>query len=197
MIYPSLNTIADKLNNYIFEKWGATINGTSEIVQLNNISSINDEKNDLQNKVIFTLIKVEEESSLKNGPFYSNTNPREIHKHHPAIYLNLYLLVSITKKNYKEALQLLSDTITFFQGHKVFSGKFPREGSEEDNSYKITIEQHDMNFQEVFDMWSNMGNKHFPSIIYKIRLLRFFDNQETSRAPVIEKIEIHYDTSDH
>jgi hypothetical protein len=193
MIYPSLNAIAEQLNTSIYEKWGATINGTSEIVQLNNIASINDEKNDLQNKIIFTLIKVEEESSLKNGAFYTKKQPQEMAKHNPAIYLNLYLLVSITKKNYKEALQLLSDTITFFQAHKVFTGQLPEE-PKEDNFYKITVEQHDISFQEVFDMWSNLGNKHFPSVLYKIRLLRFFDSQESSEAPVIKSIKIHYDT---
>ena len=67
MIYPSLNTIADQLNTSLFEKWGATINGTNEIVQLNNIANINDEKNDLQNKIVLTLLKVEEEKTLKNG----------------------------------------------------------------------------------------------------------------------------------
>lgn len=196
MIYPSLNTIADQLNANIYEKWGATINGTSEIVQLNNIANISEEKNDLQNKIILTLIKVEEESSLKNGAFYVKKSPQEIKKHHPAIYLNLYLLVSITKKNYKEALQLLSDTITFFQAHKVFSGHLPGKEPDEEILFKITVELHDINFQEVFDMWSNLGSKQFPSVIYKVRLLKFLDNQEHKDVPVIEKVKVHYDMND-
>ena len=61
MIYPSLNTIADELNTSLFEKWGATINGTNEIVQLNNIANINDEKNDLQNKIVMTAWVAERE----------------------------------------------------------------------------------------------------------------------------------------
>lgn len=191
MIYPSLNTIINQLNANIYEKWGATINGTSEIVQLNNIANINDEKNDLQNKIIFTLIKVEEESSLKNGAFYIKTSPQEIGKQYPALYLNLYLLVSITKKNYTEALQLLSDTITFFQAHKVFSGQWAQ-GPEEETTFKITVELHDINFQEVFDMWSNLGNKQFPSVIYKVRLLKFLDSQEHKEVPVIETVQVHY-----
>lgn len=197
MIYPSLNTIAEQLNANIYEKWGATINGTSEIVQLNNIANINDEKNDLQNKIILTLIKVEEESSLKNGAFYIKKSPQETGKHHPAIYLNLYLLVSVTKKNYREALQLLSDTITFFQAHKVFTGQLSNKGAEEEISFKITVELHDINFQEVFDMWSNLGNKQFPSVIYKVRLLKFLDIEEQQDMHVIETIKVNYDMSDH
>lgn len=197
MIYPSLNTIAEQLNTNIYDKWGVTINGTSEIVQLNNIANINDEKNDLQNKIILTLIKVEEESSLKNGAFYIKKSPQEIGKHHPAIYLNFYTLVSVTKKNYREALQLLSDTITFFQAHRVFTGQLSNREPEEDVSFKITVELYDINFQEVFDMWSNLGSKQFPSVIYKVRLLKFLDIQEQEDMHVVETIKVNHDMSDH
>jgi hypothetical protein len=197
MIYPSLNAIADQLNSNIFEKWGATINGTNEIVQLNNIANINDEKNDLHNKIILTLLKVEEETSLKNSGIYSKKPSGEIERHQPAVYLNLYLLVAVTKKDYREALQLLSDTITFFQHNKVFTGEIPDSNSEEKTSFRITIELHDTNFQDVFDMWSNLGSKQFPSIIYKVRVLKIFDAKHLQDVPAIKTINVeHYDISD-
>lgn len=188
MIYPALNIIAGQLNTYIYEKWGATINGTNEIVQLNNIANVNDEKNDLQNKIILTLVKTEEEPSLKNGAFYLKKSPQEISKHHPPAYLNLYLLASVTKKDYREALQLLSDTITFFQSHKVFSDRLPDNKPAEEPSFKITVELYDINFQEIFDMWSNLGSKQFPAVIYKVRLLKFLDSEEQKEVPVIKTI---------
>ena len=197
MIYPSLNLIADQLNTNMFEKWGATINGTNEIVQLNNIANINDEKYDLYNKIIITLLKIEEETSLKNSAFYNKILPNQIQKHQPPVYLNLYMLVAITKKNYREALQLLSDTVTFFQYNKAFTGTVPGATAEENDSYRITVELHDINFQEVFDMWSNLGSKQFPSIIYKVRLLKFFDSNQTQEVPAVKTINVHYDLKDH
>ena len=197
MIYPSLNLIADQLNTNMFEKWGATINGTNEIVQLNNIANINDEKNDLYNKIIMTLLKVEEEPSLKNAGFYTKISPDQIQKHQPPVYLNLYLLIAITKKNYREALQLLSDTVTFFQYNKAFTGTVPGATTEQNDSYRITVELHDINFQEVFDMWSNLGSKQFPSIMYKVRLLKFFDSKQTQEVPAVKTINVQYDLKDH
>lgn len=197
MIYPSLNIIAEQLNSNMYEKWGATINGTNEIVQLNNIANINDEKNDLFNKIILTLLKVEEETSLKNGGIYAKKSNNKIEKHEPAIFLNLYLLVAVTKKNYREALQLLSDTITFFQYNKVFSGEIPASGSDDKASFRITVEIHDTNFQDVFDMWSNLGSKQFPSIIYKVRLLKFFDAKQVQDVPYIKTVNVEFDMSDH
>jgi hypothetical protein len=197
MLYPALKIISDKLNSSIYEKWGETINGTSEIVQLNNIANINDEKNDLQNKIIFTVIKVEEETSLKNRNSYTKKEKAQIIKHHPPLYLNLYLLVSVTKKTYKEALQLLSDTITFFQAHNIFLIQPGDENSADGEHYRITVEYHEINLQEVFDMWSNLGNKHFPSVFYKIRLLKIFDAGEFENIKPIEKIKVQYENKYH
>ena len=198
MIYPSLNTIVDKLNASMFAKWGANVNGTSEIVELNNIANISDEKNDLHNKIILTVLKVEEETSLKNAGHFSRTSANQIEKHEPAIYLNLYLLIAITKKDYREALQLLSDTITYFQSNRVFTGEIHDAKTDARTSFRITVELHETSFQEIFDMWSNLGSKVFPSIIYKIRLLKFFDASQVQPAPLIEKVNLHeqYDLSD-
>jgi hypothetical protein len=196
MIYPSLNTIADKLNSSMYEKWGATINGTNEIVQLNNIANVNEEKTDLHNKIIITLLKVEEETSLKNAGVYTKKSSNQIEKHQPAVFLNLYLLVAVTKKNYREALQLLSDTITFFQYNKVFTGEIPDSAADDKTSFRITVELHDTNFQDVFDMWSNLGSKQFPSVIYKVRLLKFFDAKQVQDVPVIKTVNVDFNISD-
>jgi hypothetical protein len=196
MIYPSLNVIAEQLNSNMYEKWGATINGTNEIVQLDNIANINDEKNDLHNKIILTLLKVEEETSLKNGGLYTKKANNQIERHEPAIYLNLYLLIAVTKKNYREALQLLSDTITFFQFNKVFTGEVADSSEGEKASFRISVEIHDINFQDVFDMWSNLGSKQFPSIIYKIRLLKFFDAKQVQDVPYIKTVNVEFDMRD-
>lgn len=195
MIYPSLDLIANQLNEYIYQKWGDTINGTGKIVELDNIANINEEKNNLQNKIVLTLIKTEEETALKNGPFYQKKSSGEVSKHHPAAYFNLYLLASVTKKDYREALQLLSDTITFFQSHKVFTDQTSNGETEsaEEPSFRIIVELFNFNFQEMFDMWSNLGNKQFPSSIYKVRLLKFLDSEEQKEVPVIKKINVQHD----
>lgn len=189
MIYPALNSIADALNEFMFNKWGATANGTSEIVQLNNIAAINDDKNDLQDKIIITLVKTEEESTLKNGPFHSMKDKAGIEKHHPAVFLNMYLLISITKKNYKEALQLLSDTVLFFQFNKSFESKIGEEAAVE-RSFKIMLDMYNMEMQEIFELWSNLGNKQFPFIIYKARVIKILDKDHFKTAHIIKSTSV-------
>lgn len=195
MIYPSLDLISNQLNQYIYDKWGETINGTGKVVELDNIANINDEQNSLQNKIVLTLLKTEEEAALKNGSFYKKKSSGELSKHHPAIFFNLYLLVAITKKDYREALQLLSDTITFFQSHKVFTNKSPDDeiGENDDASFKIVVELCTFNFQEMFDMWNSLGNKQFPAAIYKVRMMEFRDSKAEKEIPVISEINVQHD----
>lgn len=188
MIYPILNSISEELNTFMFKKWGTTTNGTNRIVQLDNIATINDEKNDLQDKIIITLIKTEEEPTLKNGPFYSRKDSAT-HKHHPAIFLNMFLLFSITKKNYKEALQLLSDTMLFFQAQKVFKGNLPEEEGEGE-TFKIFTDLYDIPMQEVFELWSNLGNKQFPFVLYKARVIKLIDNDQFKTAHLIKTTNV-------
>jgi hypothetical protein len=193
MIYPALKSITEKLNESIYEKWGDTINGTGEIVQLNNIASINDEKNELQNKIIITLIRIEEEATLKNSPFYNKVRDpqkeKTIDKFNPPVYLNLYLLVCVTKKNYAESLQLLSDTIIFFQANKSF-----QVGEKNSSQQRVTLEMHDVGFEEAFDMWSSLGSKQLPSVLYKMRLLELIDPREKMQVPVIQKVSSAFES---
>lgn len=190
MIYPIVDSISESLNDFMFKKWGTTTNGTNTIVQLNNIASLNDEKNDLEDKIIITLIKTEEEASLKNGRFYAKKSETESVKHHPAIFLNMYLLFSVTKKNYKEALQLLSDTILFFQSNKVFSGNIDSETDDSENSFKVLIDLYDIPMQEVFELWSNLGNKQFPFVVYKARVVKIMDNKVLRTQPLIKTANV-------
>ena len=177
------------MNTYMFNKWGDNINGTNSIVQLDNIANINDEKNTLQDKIIITLIKTEEEPTLKNGPFYKKNEADEVLKHHPAIYLNMYLLFSITKKSYKEALQLLSDTILFFQSQKVFEGSVSQSGGTA-SKFKILADLHDLPMQEVFELWSNLGNKQYPFILYKARVVKVMDEDKFTTTHLIKKSNV-------
>lgn len=189
MIYPILNTIAGELNDFMFQKWGSSANGTNEIVELNNIANSNDDKNDLQDKIIVTLIKAEEEATLKNGHFYAQREDEKTIKHNPAINLNLFLLFSITKKNYKEALQLLSDTILFFQSRKVFVGSLSNNSVQEER-YKVSLELQNMPMAEIFELWSNLGNKQYPFVLYKARYIRLMDPTQFVAVPVIEKTRV-------
>ena len=92
MVRNALKFIQDSLNQYLNSKETRD----DDAVVLDNVAKIeswNDSKaDDLKDKVIITLVNVEEEKTLKNGPTVTRLDDRNLWTHNPAIHVNLYVL---------------------------------------------------------------------------------------------------------
>ena len=75
-------------------------------------------ENPIEQKVVLSLVNIEEEKRLKNTPPYKKQNG-EVEFINPPVYVNLYLLFSANFDNYNNALIRLSRVIEFFQGKTV------------------------------------------------------------------------------
>jgi hypothetical protein len=140
----------------------------------------------LNNKIVCSLVNIEEEKVLKNGPTYSLRNGTTL-QHNPIIYLNLYILFSSTKSdNYLVGLADLSRVITFFQGKNVFDHSNTQGLPEQIE--KVIFDIHTLNFEYLNHLWGILGGKYFPSILYKARLVPI-EAQAASLAAVITGIE--------
>lgn len=123
----------------------------------------------LGNKIVCSLVNIEEEKVLKNGLSY--TTRRDItEQHNPIIYLNLYLLFTSTKSDdYLGGLADLSAVLTFFQGKQVFNQENTRGLPPEID--KVIFDIHTLNFEYLNHLWGILGGKYFPSVLYKVRLV--------------------------
>lgn len=124
---------------------------------------------DLQSKVVLTLVNLEEEKTLKNGPYYVQEGETLVKKN-PTIYLNLYLLFSCADEDYETALTKISRIIGTFQSKFVFTpdtAEVPFPGEIE----KIILDLFSINFEQSNHMWGILGGKYIPSVLYKARLI--------------------------
>lgn len=119
-----------------------------------------------------TLVNVEEESTLRNLPNVERIGGA-LQRQEPPVHLNLYLLFSFEFQTYETSLLHLSNTIGLFQEKRVYTAAnasntnpFPA-GLE-----KLIFELHNMNFEALNNLWSVMGGAYFPSVIYKVRMVR-------------------------
>lgn len=144
-----------------------------DFVVLGNISRLDvsaDASNaDLQSKVVLTLVNLEEEKTLKNGPYYVQQG-ESLMKQNPTLYLNLYLLFSCADDDYETALTKISRVISTLQAKYVFTAEtadapFP-EGIE-----KIILDLFSLNFEQINHLWGILGGKYIPSVLYKARLI--------------------------
>lgn len=139
--------------------------------------------------LVLSLLNVEQEHTLKNSPHFSRQNNQVVYKE-PPVYLNLNILLAFEFGNYGTSLQQLSRTVEYFQGQKWFSAENERsanlfpEGLE-----KMILDLQEMNFEQMNHIWGVAGGAHFPSLMYKVRLLKIQSEDEIA-GPEIDTIQL-------
>lgn len=139
-----------------------------------------------------TLVNVEEEPALRNLPAVERIGG-VLQRQEPPVHLNIYLLFSFEFQTYETSLLHLSNTIGLFQEKRVYTAgtasatnPFPA-GLE-----KLIFELHNTNFEALNNLWGVMGGAYFPSVIYKVRMVRI---QAAQQGPADEITTIAFDTA--
>lgn len=138
-----------------------------------------------------SLINVEEETALRNLPHTTrragNTNYVE-----PPVHLNLYLLFAFEFQTYESSLVHLSKTIELFQSKRWF-GPATQTGpgaiAFPPGLKKLVFEMVNLNFEALNNLWGVFGGCYFPSVVYKMRLVKI--QADTAQiAPEITTIQL-------
>lgn len=145
--------------------------------------------NNIENKVIISIINLEHEKSVKHMGDYLPDKQGNFNKVNPPVYLNLYLLISANynSDNYIEALKMLSAVIGFFQSSKIFtSTEYPDLDPSID---RLTFEIYNVPIQELSHIWSGIGAKYVPSMVYKVRMIGIQKGEIKAEIPAITSLE--------
>lgn len=197
MITEAAVLLRDEIRNYLRQAGAVS---QDDDVLLGNIASLENEAA-LADKVIISLVNVEEESALKNNRNWSH-NPITggIETAHPPVHLNLYLLFTATHPQninndepYQKALGRIGAIVEFFQSKKVFtfqsSPALLRTFNERVlNEIRLVPELYTLTFEQINHLWGSLGGKQSPFVMYKIRLVRI-QGRITAEAPSIESIK--------
>lgn len=136
---------------------------------------------ELENHVLLTLINIEEENSLKNNYPEQQIGASRVTQL-PALFLNLYLLFSANFTKYEEALKHIGYVIRFFQASKPFAIDDPDAGQR----YKVTLTLHHIGFENLNNLWTVLGGKYLPSVLYKARLVMVQEGTPTGSQAIID-----------
>jgi hypothetical protein len=189
MIYETLQILKEQLEVYFDEV------GLGRIIALENIAVWDmgiPEANDIKDKVVLTLLNLEEETTLKNLPAFKVTNNKTEYKN-PPVHLNLFVLVSANCNNYDKSLRSISKTIEFFQGRKTFTSSntvFNRNNVAFDilKHFKFVLELYTPTFEELNHVWGTLGGKQLPSVIYKVQLIEIERDKKLATSEVITTV---------
>ncbi|CAM4138586.1 Pvc16 family protein [Pseudoalteromonas byunsanensis] len=120
-----------------------------------------------QNKLVITLINLEHET---NKQFYGGqrtVQTTQVQQLQPTTRFNLDILLTAHFDSYNEALKFLSASVAFFQAYPTLTKKdFPNMPSD---LFQLQFEIENSPYTQTHNLWSALGAKYQPSIIYKIR----------------------------
>lgn len=189
MIYEALQILSEQLNNYL------TDNGLSNLVTLDNIAMIEtsaENADKLANKVVLTLLMLNEEKTLRNQPNYKVIDKSDTEYRNPPISLNLFLLVSANCNTYVNSLRSISKTIEFFQGKSIFTSENTtytiKEDFETPEHFKFIVSLYSPSFEQLNQLWGTLGGRQLPSAIYQIQLIEIDRKTLTQTGKVILEI---------
>jgi len=190
MIYETLQIIKEQLEAFLEEE------GFGKIVLLDNIAlwqSGSDDASRIDGKVVLTLLKLEEESTLRNSPSVQVVDGRTEYRN-PDINLNLYLLISANCDTYDKSLSAISKTIQLFQGRNNFTKantvyKQPNMAFEDIGSFRFVLNLYTPTFEELNNIWGTLGGRQLPSVIYRVQLISISSDKMSGAGSVITRVK--------
>lgn len=180
MISKALTFIADFLNHEIKMAYGIDEDRVMISSLINPDGSVTE---NIENKIIISVINLEHETTVNSPGSYVGGGNNNFGKVSPPVYLNLYLLISANydSGNYVEALKMLSSVIGVFQANTYFTQQknpdMPRPLE------KLTFEIFNLPINELSHIWSGIGAKYVPSIIYKVRTITIKEDLISKEVP--------------
>ena len=146
--------------------------------------------------IYMTLTHLEEERlENKQAIYQHNRIGGQFQVFQPPIRLNAYVLFSAVNRSYPSALNTLSLISIFFQHYNVFkSNQYPNLNNRTDSIDRpwsrveeLTAQLFTITYEQQSYMWSCLGAKYSPSLLYKFRLLVVFDQEtEHEASPILE-----------
>ncbi|HMB64171.1 MAG TPA: DUF4255 domain-containing protein [Eudoraea sp.] len=197
MIYTALAHIRDLVNQHFMNEFSAR----EKAVLSNIVNADGSIPGELQDKIVFFLVSLEEEATLKNNlNRSSNSKADTFAKKPPAIHFRLQLLfcANFMGDNYDEGLAYLSSLIRFFQINRVVqvpnrSGKDPnntlssKQQATSTAAQRLSFELCKLDYSELSHLWSAIGAKLMPSVLYKVGMVAFDDLPVSGIIPPIKE----------
>lgn len=180
---------------------GVILDRFSKLIDPNNASFINlvniatlsdgDEFLEQKSSITMSVVNIQEDKTMKNQPvFQRNIIDNNFNRFaHPTKYLVVSILFAsynIDPLKYLDGLGKLQTVIDFFQQNNLFFYKISapnknevltsaqyslKTENEKDKYSKFTVLSVDLSLEQTNQMWSYLGSKYMPSVLYEMRVL--------------------------
>ncbi len=194
----------------LIEKLRKLVDPDESNVEITNIATLNDGDDFLLNKstIVMSIVNIEEDKTLRNQSVYiKETNDQtQISRYkQPTQHLIVSILFASYNRDlskYLDGIDKLKDVISYFQQNNSFYYKNDNTELIEYETYlgkteveqgeyqKITIDSVSLSTEQLNQLWSCLGSRYMPSMLYKLRLCMIQESPVTQET-VVNKIKIN------
>lgn len=183
MIDIALTYIRDVLNEHFRNEFSISEN---KVVLSNILKNDGSVAQNVDGKIVFFLVSLDEESTLKNSMNRTSgkDNGSVAIKTSP-LHLNLQLLFcsNFDSNVYSEGLSYLSSLIRFFHANKVIMLNHLNHSNQK--IHRLSFELCKLDYDQLSHLWSAVGGKLMPSAIYKVGMVMTDDTPVRKIIPAI------------
>ncbi|MFT7265148.1 MAG: hypothetical protein ACI9A2_003232 [Halioglobus sp.] len=154
---------------------------------------VNTQKDDSVNfdpdVISMSLVRIEEEKTLRQGdPYIRKTASGNPLKVAPAIRMNLWVLfVARFPNDYAQALQQLSNIVSYFQNHRTFNQENSPNIDTDIGVPQLIMELFTPSFLEQNEIWGSLRSAYQPSVLYKVGMVVFQD-EDGQPIPIVDEV---------
>jgi hypothetical protein len=160
MINEGLEFITVTLNNYLKTLFQLV---EDRVVLSNLVNADGSLPHTINDKIVVCLLNIDQGSNTKNVGFSKTAQTDK-----QSLNMSLEVLFAANFTDYNESLKFISTTLSFFQNNLVFQKtnypNFPK------NADKLDLELINLSPEDTNYIWSTLGAKYMPSLMYKIKL---------------------------
>ncbi|MGG8496983.1 DUF4255 domain-containing protein [Tenacibaculum sp. TC6] len=176
MISKALQFTNTSLNQFLKNKFGLSddVVVTNRIIDQNGTVPVEN-----QNKVIISIVHVGQET-VKS--FYNRNNrmANGNYENKPVgERYNIYILIAPNFEEYNETLKFLNASIQFFQINGALDANTSSTIPKGITRLEFEFEKGD-GYLQMHNLWSALGAKYQPSVIYKMKLISIASNEVRS-----------------
>lgn len=197
MIRTALEFIKKELENYMVIRENDAAYAAGSIVDVRSII-LPDGKLDIGENfhIIITLAGVEEEQRAGKMPVFVPLDDKEFTRLNPAVSVDLQLIFIAVSSDYPTALRDLSSVICFFQANSVFDkdrnpalndAVIDPVGKPWQLIERLSCKMKNLTMEQQNNVWSILGSKYLPSIIYTISAVTAFETNGSKVKSVLER----------
>ncbi len=167
-------------------------------VVLHKPNSINGEFNLPDNAISMSLLNIEEELSTKSAMVKKRVENRKVYTQNPAVNLNLQIIfISNFANDYLNELNYITKVIEFFQQKMAFTVENTKELDKFKNIEKLNFMLNTIPLEQQSGLWSLLGGKYMPSVVYRVGLIAIQDEEKLSKVKIVKTVKLNSNISNN